>query len=295
MVQPHPDSNSPSRRTILSTSYEVIVDTFCLGGNKPVLHVVDTATAFNAARFLEDISAKQTWGALRMCWIDVYQGPPDWIVTDAGTNFRSEEFRQSARSMTISIKEIPIEAHNSIGKVERYHKPLRCAYEIIKAENPSLRPEVALQMAIKAINDNAGPNGLVPTLLVFGAYPRINHDSPPSPEILQRAGAIRKAMEEVRRLHASHQVKDALNKRNGPDTQSTLNLPLQSQVRVWRGRKGWHGPFRLLATDSENCTIDHPRGPRIFRSTMVKPFHQDPEETTEISTNPLLQAATEVN
>ncbi|KAF5503979.1 hypothetical protein CGCF413_v004518 [Colletotrichum fructicola] len=278
-----------------SFNYEVIVDIFYLDGNKPILHVVDTATAFNAARFLEDISAKQTWEALRMCWIDVYQGPPDWIVTDAGTNFRSEEFRQSARSMAISIKEIPIEAHNSIGKVERYHKPLRRAYEIIKAEDPSLRPEVALQMAIKAINDTAGPNGLVPTLLVFGAYPRINHDSPPSPEILQRATAIRKAMEEVRRLHASRQVKDALNKRNGPDTQPTLNLPLQSQVRVWREKKGWQGPFRLLATDGENCTIDHPRGPRIFRSTMVKPFHQDPEEITEISTNPLLQAATEVN
>ncbi|KAK1843025.1 hypothetical protein CCHR01_14330 [Colletotrichum chrysophilum] len=127
-----------------SFNYEVIVDIFYLDGNKPVLHIVDTATAFNAARFLEDISAKQTWEALRMCWIDVYQSPPDWIVTDAETNFRSEEFRQSARSMAISIKEISIEAHNSIGKVERYHKPLRRAYEIIKAENPSLRPEVAL-------------------------------------------------------------------------------------------------------------------------------------------------------
>jgi hypothetical protein len=28
-------------------------------------------------------------------------------------------------------------------------------------------------MAFKAINDTAGPDGLVPTLLVFGAYPRM--------------------------------------------------------------------------------------------------------------------------
>jgi hypothetical protein len=28
-------------------------------------------------------------------------------------------------------------------------------------------------MAVKAINDIAGPDGLIPTLLVFGSYPRI--------------------------------------------------------------------------------------------------------------------------
>ncbi|KAI2634264.1 hypothetical protein GGS26DRAFT_553076 [Hypomontagnella submonticulosa] len=28
-------------------------------------------------------------------------------------------------------------------------------------------------MAVKAVNDTAGPDGLVPTLLVFGAYPRL--------------------------------------------------------------------------------------------------------------------------
>jgi hypothetical protein len=33
-------------------------------------------------------------------------------------------------------------------------------------------------MAIKAINDTTGPNGLVPTLLVYGAYPRISNLDP---------------------------------------------------------------------------------------------------------------------
>jgi hypothetical protein len=38
-------------------------------------------------------------------------------------------------------------------------------------------------MAIKAINDTIGPNGLIPTLLVFRAYLRISVDSTPSPNI----------------------------------------------------------------------------------------------------------------
>ena len=55
-------------------------------------------------------------------------------------------------------------------------------------------------MSFKAINDSIGPDGLVPTLLVYGAYPRITESDPPSLTVLQRATAIRKAMAEIRKL-----------------------------------------------------------------------------------------------
>jgi len=57
-------------------------------------------------------------------------------------------------------------------------------------------------MAFKAINDSVGPNGLVPTLLVFGAYPYITNLDAPSPTVTQRAAAVKKAMEEIRKLYA---------------------------------------------------------------------------------------------
>ena len=38
-------------------------------------------------------------------------------------------------------------------------------------------------MAVKAVNDTAGLDGLVPTLLVFGAFPRLSPSDPPSPSI----------------------------------------------------------------------------------------------------------------
>ena len=66
-------------------------------------------------------------------------------------------------------------------------------------------------MAVKAVNDTAGPDGLVPTLLVFGAYPRMVATDPPAPSISQRASAIRKAMDEVIKLRAKMQVNNALN------------------------------------------------------------------------------------
>ncbi|XP_044714586.1 uncharacterized protein HRG_11872 [Hirsutella rhossiliensis] len=51
--------------------------------------------------------------------------------------------------------------------VERYHAPIRRAYEILKAELKTASAESLLQMAFKSVNDTAGPDGLVPTLLVF--------------------------------------------------------------------------------------------------------------------------------
>jgi hypothetical protein len=57
-------------------------------------------------------------------------------------------------------------------------------------------------MAVKAINDLAGPDDIIPTLLIFGAYPKIIKDSASSPFIIQRADAISKVTKEIRRLHA---------------------------------------------------------------------------------------------
>ncbi|KAI0991809.1 hypothetical protein K3495_g16378, partial [Podosphaera aphanis] len=244
---------------------------------KPALQVVDASTSFGAARFLTDMSSSTVWDTLRCCWIDTYQGPPDQIIHDAGSNFASKEFRQLSRTMAISTKEVPVESHNSIGKVERYHTPLRRAYEIIRDElkGEKISKEFILQMAQKVVNDTAGPDGIVPTLLVFGAYPRISDLDAPAPSVTQRAKAIHKATIELRHLYAKRQVRDALAIRNGPSTEATLNLPINSMVRVWREKEGWKGPYKLLAIDGEACTLQMPHGPVNFRSTVVKPYYAE--------------------
>jgi hypothetical protein len=99
-------------------------------------------------------------------------------------------------------------------------------------EDLDVGKEIALQMTVKAINDTAGPDGLVPTLLVFGAYPRMHAMDPPAPSITQRAMAIEKAMTEIRKFRAERQVADALNTRNGPIVTPVHDLPLNSDVLV---------------------------------------------------------------
>ena len=130
--------------------------------------------------------------------------------------------------MDIDIKEVLVKAYNSVSKVERYYGPLRRVYKILSNELLSLstNKEVILQIVVKAVNDLAGLDGIVPTLLVFRVYPRITKDSPLSPSITKRAKAIHKAIKEVRRLYAKRQVNDALGIRNGLNTEPLLILLL---------------------------------------------------------------------
>ena len=55
-------------------------------------------------------------------------------------------------------------------------------------------------MAIKAVNNTTGLDGLVPTLLVYRAYPKINNLDPPALFIIERAAVIWKAMAEIVKL-----------------------------------------------------------------------------------------------
>ena len=46
--------------------------------------------------------------------------------------------------MGTRLKIVPVEAHHSIGIVERYHAPIRRAYSIITSEIRDLEPDMAL-------------------------------------------------------------------------------------------------------------------------------------------------------
>jgi hypothetical protein len=59
-------------------------------------------------------------------------------------------------------------------------------------------------MAFKAINNSIGPNSLIPTLLVFRAYPCIVESNVPNLIVIQQAAALKKAIKEVKKLRAKY-------------------------------------------------------------------------------------------
>jgi hypothetical protein len=86
--------------------------------------------------------------------------------------------------------------------------------------------EISLQIVIKTINNLAGPDNIIPILLVFGAYPRISNNSLLSPTIIKKTKTIRKTSNEIRKYYAKRYIKDIFRIRNNPDITIILKLPI---------------------------------------------------------------------
>lgn len=259
----------------LRFNHTVAIDVMYLSG-KPVLHAVDEATHFNAAMFLRNQSSQEVWKTLLRCWTRLYLGPPDYLHVDQGTNFVSKEFLSSAEADGIEVTQAPIESPNTMSHVERYHAPLRSAFLKIRDSLPrSDSDSDCLQMAVKAANDTIGPEGLCPTLLVFGSLPRPARRSPADTQVV-RAKALEEAMRAVHKEQSARRVSFGLKRHHGPvgkEASSELyKLPSGAQVLVYRqNSQKWEGPFTFIHIDGETVVVQLPSGRRIFRSSVVKP------------------------
>lgn len=254
----------------------------------PAVHLVDAGTNFGSADFLtgqEKEGAISTCNSINRCWNNVYIGPPENLIHDAGKNFASAEFRKTASEWKTHVVEVPIEAHNSIGKVERAHKDLRRVYNIFKRQfsGQNMDRHSLLKLAVKALNDTAGPDGLVPTLCAFGAYPRLTWDDAPAPIAKQRAETMHKAMDELRKYWATQLVNKAKDMRNGPRRHHLEDVPINGKVKVWREatknqRGRWTGPYELYDKEGETITVLMNGEKKNFRSTSVMKWFEENED-----------------
>ena len=253
---------------------EVVVDLMWLDG-KPVLHIVDRGTHYSAASFVTDESAETTWNTLVRCWVSLYTGFPCIIAHDKGSLFTSRFFRKACAQFGIVAKEVPTEAHNALSVGERYHAPLRRIYTKIRIECPSLEKEVALSIAVMGLNNTAGPEGLTPTLLVFGTIPRlpIGHIETMLPTQRERLKAMEYSRKEMEEITAQMRLKVAQKDRNR--ILGMLDLRAGESVLVYRERsRRWEGPYRFLGQNRKTVLVESSRGVKQeFPVVAVKPYN----------------------
>jgi hypothetical protein len=131
------------------------------------------------------------------------------------------------------VKIVSMKTHHSIDMMKRYHESLRRVYSIIATEISEIDLELILQMTFKIINDSIKFNDLISILLIFEAYFRMIEMNVSSFIITQRTIAMKKTMNEMRKLHVIRQMNDALNTRN--DSISFIHdLFLNSFMLVFR-------------------------------------------------------------
>ncbi len=131
-------------------------------------------------------------------------------------------------------------------------------------------------MIVKAINDTIDSDELMFILLIFETYSCMHVMNSSTSSIIQSIMIIEKAMIEIRKLRAEHQMIDALNTRNDSIIISNHNLFLNSDKLIWRNnlnqRDKWTESFKLLSIESETCKIALSSESTDFRSTVIKSF-----------------------
>ena len=242
-----------------------------------VLHVICEGTRYQLGVFVPKITSEACWDALRKCWINVLSGVPDIIRADAGKQFDAKSFRDNAKAAGVYVEIVPTEAHNKIGKVERYHSVVRRVYEKLKTDDPDMSPELRLSTTFRCINDSAGPDGLVPTLLVFGTYPKLGIKSEAiAPTTIERANAIRDATELAESLMRKERLRRAA--KDGPSANKSIieqvkRLERDAPVLVYREKLGWQGPLDFIAADDHGVWVRNEKGNETRLALhVVKPY-----------------------
>lgn len=242
--------------------------------DKPVLHIVDKGTKFGAAHFLPGESTDDVWNAYMAMWFTPYVGHPDVITCDQGSVFTSHKWDNLLRTADISKQISGVEHHNALGVGERYHAYLRRVYDKVRLEDPSLDRELSLAIANKAVNDTAGPRGLVPTLLVFGISPRLPISPKELPGQIQRMKAMKAARREMSRITAQARITMALT-RNAPKGTDS-NIAIGDEILWYRDKPigRWTGPHLVMDKRDKLLEINDGDRQHTVSIDRVKRYHE---------------------
>lgn len=237
-------------------NHELALDLVWLEGD-PALHVLDTHTHLSAAIFLLCKSTKDVWNAFLVCWATVFVGYPDLFKVDQDSVFTSREWRKLSEDAGIGLKVSGVESHNALGVGERYHAPLRRLYLKIRRDVPNMDRDLALKIANKAMNDTMGPEGLVPTLLVYGALPRFSPSSTDLPGHVEKMEAMEIARLEYTDITAKLKIQQALRS-NLPPATKYLVSPGDSVYVYKEKEKRWRGPYTVTKTLQRQVWVQRP-------------------------------------
>lgn len=197
----------PSNEIIFN--HKVAIYLFWVAKN-PVLHVVDTHTGYQNVILPKSLSASEIWDAFLEAWVTVYVGYPNRIRADQGSVFTFRFWNDVTALNGIKLQFSGVEIHNSLGIGERYHALLRRTFRVIRACYLKLNPEVALRLAVKAANDTLGPDGHVPSRLVYGVDPSFPVVNARLPAQRERMKALETAKKEMATVTAELRIQQAL-------------------------------------------------------------------------------------
>lgn len=125
------------------------------------------------------------------------------------------------------------------------------------------------------MNDTAGPNGLVPTLLVFGVLPRVPIIPSKLPDQLDRLKLMRSAKKEMAQVIAKSKLTKAM-RMNIPSA-CNRSIKIGDDVLVYREPPGnkWIGPFKVVNVDDKMAHLDYNGELKLYSIDKLKVYNED--------------------
>ncbi len=264
----------------------VLTDLMKLDG-KTVLHIIRRDTPFSiAVILLNGERMRDVWLAYVRYWVNPYIGYSKIIRAYQGPQFTSDEWINLLRSTGIERHDPVSSKHNALKFGERYYEYLRHIYEKVRLLHPAVDVEDALFLAVSAMNNIAGQNGLIPTLLVFGVIPSFPFGFADLPEQRERMKAMKMARYEMVKVVAASRLKTVLNRNFPSAADNEVKVGLNVLVYRERPENRWAGPFKIVAGDDKTVWVSDNGKLEQVSTDKVREYNRAYEEKYDSYLNP---------
>lgn len=156
------------------------------------------------------------WLAFVLAWCLVYTGYHNRLHTDQGPAFTFKRWKSLTDLHGIQLRLSDIETRSYLSSGERYHKPLHRIYPKIRFTHPTVDPQNILKIAVKAMDDTMGINGIVPSRLLIETVSRFPISSTDQLLRNERKKATKTAQAEMNTIDAPYRTSEALMRNMPP-------------------------------------------------------------------------------
>lgn len=221
---------------------------------KPVLHSVGEATLFSAAQLVRDPFVKSIWATILACLAMIYTTLRNCMLVDEGSYVRNA-LANIGRFANGEDQSTGKEANLSVRLGEGYLQALPSTYRKTMKQHPETEPRSTLVVSVKAINDSSGPEGLVPSALLFGEFQEAHslRGTTQRETLGQRVTMASCASKQMQKDLCEKRLLRALQFKNLSGLEQ-VSQP-GGNALVWRQKISnyrigeWLGPFAVLTVD----------------------------------------------
>jgi len=253
-------------------------------GNQFILTMQDELTRYALAVALSATDAQTVAQAFVECFVCIY-GIPKSILTDCGTNFLSDVFKQMCKLLDIEKSQTTPFHPQTNGFLERSHKTLKTYLRSFVDKDNEWDQLLCYAMYCYNSTIHTSTN-YTPYELVFGHKPTI-------PAILSRKVEpqynydhyvfdLKRNMQQAHEIARNNLInKKESNKRNYDKTMNPVDIHVGDKVLIKEQHKkntlclNWSGPYEVIMVhDNENVTIKKGRRDYRIHINNIKPFNE---------------------